>query len=60
MSLRNRFDEKKKARQYRREMRELAERDASLIRNNLKPKPKWVPWPIWMWGISIFIETKRK
>lgn len=25
----------------------------------LKPKPKWVPWKLWKWGMSIFIKIDK-
>lgn len=24
----------------------------------LKTKPKWVPWKLWFWGMSIFINIE--
>lgn len=50
--------DKKMRQEYRREVRARAEADARLIGNNLKPKPKWVPWPVWMWALGFFIKIK--
>lgn len=50
----------KKARQiYRRDVQKTAREQAKLIGNVLKPKPKWVPWPIWMWCLGFFINIKK-
>lgn len=49
----------KKARAiYRKEMKREAESMGKMLGNALKPKPRWVPWFVWMWGIRIFIKVK--
>ena len=49
----------KKIRQlYRKEVRKEANEMGRLIGNAMKPKPKWIPWRIWIWGASIFIKIK--
>lgn len=50
---------KKAHRLYRREMKAEAEELGRLVGNMLKPKPKWVPWRIWMLGLGIFIKIKK-
>lgn len=50
----------KKARKiYRKEMKREAEAMGKLLGNVLKPKPRWVPWRVWMWGLNIFIKIKK-
>lgn len=49
----------KKARKiYNKEMKREAGEMGRMLGNALKPKPKWVPWFLWMWGIKIFIKVK--
>lgn len=51
----------RKARQiYRKEMRKEAEEMGKLIGNVLKPKPRFIPWFLWLWAISFFIKVKNK
>lgn len=50
----------KKLRQmYNRDVRRTAQSLGKVLGNHLKPKPKWVPWPVWMWGIKIFIKVNK-
>jgi hypothetical protein len=47
----------KKTRQmYRRQVDKEAKRLAELVGNNLKPRPKWVPVSVWMFGLGIFLK----
>lgn len=49
----------KKARAiYRKEMKKEASEMGRMLGNALKPKPRFVPWWLWMWGIKIFIKVK--
>jgi hypothetical protein len=43
---------------FRKEMKKEAEEMGRMIGNILKPKPRWVPWWLWMRGIKIFIKVK--
>ena len=54
-----RYDQKKAARDYRREMRAKAKKDYELVTSNMKPKPKWIPWPVWLWAMGFFINIKK-
>lgn len=50
----------KKARAiYRKEMRKEAQQLGQLLGNALKPKPRWVPWKVWMWALGFFIKIKK-
>lgn len=50
----------KKIRQlYRRDVTRQAKEMAELIGNNMKPKPKLIPWKVWLWGASLFIKIKK-
>lgn len=49
----------KKARQiYRKEMRNQAREIGQMLGNHMKPKPRWVPWFLWLAGIRIFMKVK--
>lgn len=45
-------------REFRREARKLARDEFQMISSAMKPKPKWVPWRLWLWGAGIFIKIK--
>lgn len=50
----------KKARAiYKKEMKKEAQEMGRMIGNILKPKPKWVPWKVWKFGLGIFIKIKK-
>ena len=50
----------KKARKiYDKEMKKSAQEMGRLLGNFMKPKPKWVPWKLWMFGLGIFIKIKK-
>lgn len=50
----------KKARQiYRTKMANEAREMGQMLGNALKPKPRWVPWKLWMLGLGIFIRIKK-
>lgn len=50
----------KKMRQlYRRDVRQGARDMGETLGNLMKPKPKWIPWKVWMWGLGIFIKVKK-
>jgi len=49
---------KKIRQQFRRESADAVRDWTKMLNNNLKPKPSWVPWWIWMRGIRIFIKVK--
>lgn len=44
---------------YRKEMQKSAEEMGRTLGNALKPKPKYCPWWLWMWGISFFIKFNK-
>lgn len=50
------------AKLYRKEMREEAEQRGrelgKLIGNAMKPKPKYIPWKLWLWGMRLFIRIE--
>lgn len=50
------------AKLYRKEMRNEAEKlGRELGRsmgNAMKPKPKYIPWKLWLWGLRIFIRIE--
>jgi len=49
----------KKIRQYyRRELSQRARDYGELIGNAMKPKPKFIPMWLWIWGAKIFIKVK--
>lgn len=51
--------QQKKIRQlYRRDLQDKAEALGKALGNCMKPKPRWVPWAVWMWGLGIFIKIK--
>lgn len=43
---------------YRREMAKEAREMGKIIGNAMKPKPRWVPWKIWMFLVKLVIKTK--
>lgn len=45
---------------YRKEMKKEAEEMGKAIGNVMKPKPKYVPWRLWMWGLGFFIKIKKR
>lgn len=49
------------AKLYRKEMRNETVREAEklgrVLGNVLKPKPKYIPWKLWLWGIRIFMRV---
>lgn len=50
----------KKARQiYRRDVQRHAREEALRLGNFMKPKPKYVPWKLWLWGMGFFIKIKK-
>lgn len=50
----------KKARKiYRKEMKNEAHQLGQLLGNALKPKPRWIPWGVWMWALSFFLKIKK-
>jgi hypothetical protein len=49
----------KKIRQYyRRDIKKNAELAGKKIGNVMKPKPKFIPWKVWMWILGFFIKLK--
>ena len=38
------------------EMRERIAQDLKTFESYLRPKPKWIPTPVWRWGMRIFIK----
>lgn len=44
---------------YRKEMKKEAEEMGRTIGNILKPKPKYIPWKLWLWGMGFFIKIKK-
>jgi len=38
------------------QMREQIAKDLKVFEQYLRPKPKWIPTPIWRWGMRIFIQ----
>lgn len=44
---------------FNKEMKREAHEMGRTLGNILKPKPKWVPWFVWLWGIKIFIRVKK-
>lgn len=50
----------KKIRQiYRRDVQQRARELAELVGNAMKPKPKYIPMRVWVWGASIFIKINK-
>lgn len=50
----------KKLRQmYNRDVRNTARDMGKVLGNLMKPKPRWIPWWLWMAGLRIFIKVKR-
>lgn len=50
----------KKLRQcYRRDVQKQAGEMANLIGNAMKPKPKFIPWKLWLWAAGFFIKIKK-
>jgi len=43
---------------YRKDMRKEAEELGRMLGNAMKPKPKWVPWFVWMALVRLVIKTK--
>lgn len=43
---------------YRKTVEAEAREMGRLIGNSLKPKPRWVPWKLWLLGLSIFMKVK--
>lgn len=51
----------KKIRKYfRQEYQAKADELARLHGNWLKPKPKWVPMPVWLWAMGFFVKIKKR
>jgi len=49
----------KKIRQmFRRTVKDRAEEMGKMIGNAMKPKPKYIPWRIWLWLVKLVIKTK--
>lgn len=49
----------KKVRQYyRRDLKKAAKENAEMLGNAMKPKPKYIPWKLWLWMIGFFIKIK--
>jgi len=50
----------KKIRQiYRRDVKDEAKEMAQIIGNAMKPKPRWIPWYVWIKLVSIFIKINK-
>ena len=49
---------KKARREFRRTMKKEAEEMGRAVGNVMKPKPRWVPWKLWIMGLKIFIKVK--
>jgi len=45
---------------YRKDFQKRAREMAELIGNVMKPKPKFIPMSLWMWGAGIFIKIKKQ
>lgn len=43
----------------RKEVQSTAREMGELVGNMMKPKPRWVPWWMWMKGLGIFIKIKK-
>ncbi len=50
--------DKKMRKEIRKEAKRIVKRNADVLRKHLKPKPSWIPWKVWMWGIGFFIDYK--
>lgn len=44
---------------FNKEMKKEARAMGQTLGNILKPKPRFVPWWLWMAGIKIFIKVKK-
>lgn len=44
---------------YRKNLKKEAEAMGRTLGNHMKPKPKYVPWWLWMWGLGIFIKIRK-
>jgi len=50
----------KKIRQlYRRGVLKEAKEFGRIIGNAMKPKPRFIPWGVWLWGAGFFIKIKK-
>lgn len=45
---------------YRKNMAKEAELIGRQIGNVMKPKPKWIPFFIWLWMLGFFIKIQDK
>ena len=46
-------------RAFQRDYLEAAERLAEHDMNIFKPKLRWVPMWLWIWGLGVFVKIKR-
>lgn len=44
---------------YRRDMQKSAKDMGKSLGNLMKPKPKYIPWKIWLWMMGFFIKIKK-
>jgi len=50
----------KKIRQiYRKEVKKNAQEMAQIIGNAMKPKPRWIPWKVWLFFVGFFIKINK-
>lgn len=53
----------KEAKKIRKLFRKTAEQEAKemgkIIGNAMKPKPKFIPMRLWLWGAGLFIKIKK-
>jgi len=50
---------RKAKRIFDRHVRKEADKVKMQLGNLLKPKPKYVPWKLWLWGMRIFIKVSK-
>jgi len=43
---------------YRRDMKAEAEKLGKILGNAMKPKPRFIPWSVWMFFVKLIIKTK--
>lgn len=62
-SMGNAHSGKKVARKAKRIFDRTVRKEANKVKMTmgdlLKPKPKYVPWPVWLWGVRLFIKVSK-
>jgi hypothetical protein len=51
---------KKIRQEFRREFAKSAREMGERVGNAMKPKPRFIPWRLWLWGAGIFIKIKKQ